>query len=570
MIARWSMKNRSFANLSSHLAIWLVVCLIPSANLHAAWQQPAPAVEIKDSRDLWDHAIGPRDSIHTSLNTFRAIQMGQTNVTLDVIVSENGVVGSAHAIEGPAQFFEQAERLEMQRRFTPFTKDGMIVRAKIHDYVSILPPEEWLEPHLPFPAQIDMSTVRIGLSRTGCYGTCPAYTVTISGDGSVEFDGNSFVLVPGRHHAHISPNAVRNLLDAFRQGDFFSARDAYTANWTDNPTQTISLAIGERKKSVVDYVGTEAGLPDAVKDLERRIDETAETERWIKGTAETLPSLTAEKWDFASASPENIALYESAIEHKDTAMVDRFIAARAPVSTLDAWGKTPLSAASETGDLDLVQRMVGKQRTFPQPVLSTCLATGARSGSLDLVTFWIDLGANPVLAPPSGRGPQSMSILANSIMSGNPAVVQKLLEYKVDLNERVNERPLINWALYAHKPEHVPAIITLLANAGADPDARGHLNQTALFDTVFVPDAIPALVAAGAHINAQDSLGQTPLINTAFAEPVVRQLLSAGADPTIVAKNGDTALKRAQQFQCPACAALIQEALDKRRAQVAQ
>jgi hypothetical protein len=42
---------------------------------------------------------------------------------------------------------------------------------------------------------------------------------------------------------------------------------------------------------------------------------------------------------------------------------------------------------------------------------------------------------------------------------------------------------------------------------------------------------------------------------------MVRELLTDGADPAAVAKNGDTALKVAKQYHCPACATLIEAAL---------
>ena len=35
----------------------------------------------------------------------------------------------------------------------------------------------------------DLKTVTILLDRTACYGTCPAYKVTIHGDGRVEYTG---------------------------------------------------------------------------------------------------------------------------------------------------------------------------------------------------------------------------------------------------------------------------------------------------------------------------------------------------------------------------------------------
>ena len=40
-----------------------------------------------------------------------------------------------------------------------------------------------------FPEIHDWNTLRITLSRSGCYGRCPVYKVEIHGDGTVLYDG---------------------------------------------------------------------------------------------------------------------------------------------------------------------------------------------------------------------------------------------------------------------------------------------------------------------------------------------------------------------------------------------
>lgn len=44
-------------------------------------------------------------------------------------------------------------------------------------------------PDLSSLSDADLKTLTIQLERTGCYGTCPAYSVTIHGDGRVEYNG---------------------------------------------------------------------------------------------------------------------------------------------------------------------------------------------------------------------------------------------------------------------------------------------------------------------------------------------------------------------------------------------
>ncbi|MBI3439863.1 MAG: hypothetical protein HY054_14650 [Proteobacteria bacterium] len=121
----------------------------------------------------------------------------------------------------------------------------------------------------------------ITMTRTVCFGFCPAYTVTITSDGQVTYVGSSFVNVTGEQHASISPEAVQGLLRGFDAAQFESLNDAYRTNVTDLPTYTIVLERNGRRKTVVDYGGLGAGMPQAVRDLQTEIDRIAGTSRWI-------------------------------------------------------------------------------------------------------------------------------------------------------------------------------------------------------------------------------------------------------------------------------------------------
>ena len=59
-----------------------------------------------------------------------------------------------------------------------------------------------------FPEIHDWNTLRITLSRSGCYGKCPTYEVEIHGDGTVLYDGKFDVAAKGKHTAKISHASV--------------------------------------------------------------------------------------------------------------------------------------------------------------------------------------------------------------------------------------------------------------------------------------------------------------------------------------------------------------------------
>lgn len=129
-------------------------------------------------------------------------------------------------------------------------------------------------------AQAD-NPVAITLTRSACFGFCPDYTVTITGDGQVTFVGRNFVNMPGEQHATISHDDVQALLRRFDDLHFEALNDSYRAQITDIPTYTVSLERSGRRKTVVDYGGPSAGMPRGVRDLEQEIDRVAQTSRWI-------------------------------------------------------------------------------------------------------------------------------------------------------------------------------------------------------------------------------------------------------------------------------------------------
>ena len=57
--------------------------------------------------------------------------------------------------------------------------------------------------------QEDISDVRITMQRTPCFGTCPVYTVTVTGRGDVQFMGTQFVSKEGESRKQVPVDSVR-------------------------------------------------------------------------------------------------------------------------------------------------------------------------------------------------------------------------------------------------------------------------------------------------------------------------------------------------------------------------
>jgi hypothetical protein len=130
--------------------------------------------------------------------------------------------------------------------------------------------------------------VEITLTRTVCFGFCPAYTVTINSAGEVRYEGRAFVNVVGEARALISPEDVARLAARFDEIGFDRLRDRYQAQVTDVPTYTVSIRRGDHVKTVVDYAGTAVGLPQAVRELQDEIDRVANTAQWVLRNGEPV------------------------------------------------------------------------------------------------------------------------------------------------------------------------------------------------------------------------------------------------------------------------------------------
>jgi hypothetical protein len=142
------------------------------------------------------------------------------------------------------------------------------------------------------PAAIPADTV-ITLERTVCFGTCPAYTVSIDAGGNVTYEGRKFVRVSGQQRARISTERVARLIETIARIGFFALEDEYagiqnpdgtTTFVTDLPTTIVTVISGGRKKRVVDYLGA----PTALHDFEADIDEAANTRRWVRIDQDTV------------------------------------------------------------------------------------------------------------------------------------------------------------------------------------------------------------------------------------------------------------------------------------------
>jgi hypothetical protein len=128
---------------------------------------------------------------------------------------------------------------------------------------------------------------KISLARTGCYGFCPTYEVTIYADGLVVYQGYEHVQVLGERQGSADADGIAALVRACQQLDFFELDDQYKYKLnedgepytiTDQPSRILTLTVAGQSKQVEQYFGG----PEALRALADQIDAVAGTAVWTK------------------------------------------------------------------------------------------------------------------------------------------------------------------------------------------------------------------------------------------------------------------------------------------------
>ena len=122
----------------------------------------------------------------------------------------------------------------------------------------------------------------IKLERSGCFGPCPVYTLTMEPSGVVTFEGEFHVCAEGSRSRQVDPKLVAQLaagLSAIRFPDFVRTE----ALILDAPRTTVSLTQNGVTKNATFQLGF--GRPSSdVRLLLRiadRIDSLARAEEWV-------------------------------------------------------------------------------------------------------------------------------------------------------------------------------------------------------------------------------------------------------------------------------------------------
>lgn len=360
---------------------------------------------------------------------------------------------------------------------------------------------------------VDRDKLLITLSRSGCFGPCPRYTVTINGHGHVIFDSApppteeiakrnrelyilDGILVDGRHEDAIAIDEVDRLVEQFQIAGFLDLRGSYGAANADLPTHILTIDTGSGPRRVVDNVSAERATPNIVIELERAVDRAAGTDRWTNGGAGLLEWLDRTGFDFTSPKAGAIAAD-------------------------GAWGK----AAEETL-LGFVERGAPlEQEAWFGPRLRVpvgeALLRGAIMRGLPLVfdriteLGWLDR-----------VGRSEVGVLLSFSAGGcRPALIAAAADAGVSLNERDPEGDTALRSLWRRCRDAAAQLETAraLLERGADPNLPNEKGETALFD-VSDPVLVDLLYAHGADGSIKDESGNSAIFWTTNEEVILRHL----------------------------------------------
>lgn len=565
------MQPRSLLSRPSFAPLVVTLALASGATCRAA--EP---VDIEDPRETREHLLGERPVVAIPWRDLTK-DPGYVGWAFKVTVGADGRVVDATPADGSEAQRDDVVQAVRALRFKPFEREDHAVDARfdldvdgrIVDYAG--PADR------RFPVETPPSLTSIALRRSGCYGSCPAYRVEVHGDGRVDYEGFSDVLVTGARHWRIDPAAAARLVNAARRADYFRLDGYYVAEVTDMPTYVTRVSLGEQRKFVVDYgntfargalASTSSGgksphLPRAVVDLEEAIDSVSGTLSWTRGDAHTLARLRAARYDFhAPAAADGLELLLSRCK---LALAQAFIRAGAPVDgasptgfkrrvaeiqgEVDAEGRAVpgaavMAAAAACADRATVRMLVARGALATPAQAQAFLRAGVASGRPGFVAIALRHGARGSAA--GAEGTPLLLVAAGAtrrddIHGDEPFDPVGVIESLIHAGASVDARDKAgNTAL--HEAQSA-AIVRALRRAGADPEARNAEGRTPLFDR-YDDATLAALLKAGAHVDARDAKGQTALFGLGSGETADR-LIRAGADVNARGLDGLSPLETA-------------------------
>jgi hypothetical protein len=156
--------------------------------------------------------------------------------------------------------------------------------------------KSWGLEHCGPPPTWTLQQFELSLTRDECFGECPSYSLTVTGDGRIAYVGRSYVSVVGERSGQLDEPAIRELIEKVYKSRFFDCAGEYNVEFgndgrvvayrkprtlpVDAPSVSLRITIGDFQKQEW-YAPTDRDK--VFWELARSIDELVDTRRWVEG-----------------------------------------------------------------------------------------------------------------------------------------------------------------------------------------------------------------------------------------------------------------------------------------------
>ena len=151
-------------------------------------------------------------------------------------------------------------------------------------------------PNLRSLSDSDLKSSTIRLERFRCLGNCPAYSVTIHGDGRLEYEGKQHVEEKGVRQGRVEAEEIKALFTELANARFFTMTKEYGQSdckryCTDMASAITEVTVKGVAHRVEHYYGCGAA-PKALFNVQSAIDKAAKIERWTGDVSKSGPVAT--------------------------------------------------------------------------------------------------------------------------------------------------------------------------------------------------------------------------------------------------------------------------------------
>lgn len=119
---------------------------------------------------------------------------------------------------------------------------------------------------------------QIAFEADGCFGTCPAFTMTILNDGTANYNAKMYNERQGQFKTVIKKAQLDSLITLIEKTNVFDLKDNYSTLMTDQTTYTLKVKLKNgQTKSIEDY--GHSG-PDKLEKIYNLLFSLRETQDW--------------------------------------------------------------------------------------------------------------------------------------------------------------------------------------------------------------------------------------------------------------------------------------------------